>query len=73
MNANRRECFRFFISVNSRSLAVQDISGSREIEMARKPQQKKIVETLIHDEATRKNIPTAECQSVMNKQTQPHG
>ncbi len=31
---------------------------------------KKSIETLTHDEATRKNIPTAECQSVMNKQTQ---
>ncbi len=31
----------------------------------RKPKTKKVVETIIHDEASRKNIPTAEYQSVM--------
>jgi adenine-specific DNA-methyltransferase len=31
---------------------------------------KKIVETLTHDEASRKNIPTAEVQSVMRKDEQ---
>jgi len=31
---------------------------------------KKKVETLIHDEATRKNIPTAEFQSVLQKEAQ---
>ena len=36
--------------------------------MARKPKVGKTVETLIHDEATRKNIPTAEYQSVMQKE-----
>ncbi len=38
--------------------------------MAGKPKQKEIVETLTHDETTRKTIPTAEYQSAMNKQTQ---
>jgi adenine-specific DNA-methyltransferase len=33
--------------------------------MPAKPKPKKIVETLVHDEASRKNIPTAEYQSVM--------
>jgi len=36
--------------------------------MARKPKVAKYVETLVHDEATRKNIPTAEYQSVMQKE-----
>jgi adenine-specific DNA-methyltransferase len=36
--------------------------------MAKKPKAGKTVETLIHDEATRKNIPTAEYQSVMQKE-----
>jgi hypothetical protein len=31
---------------------------------------KKTVETLTHDEASRKNIPTAEYQSVMRKEEQ---
>ncbi len=35
-----------------------------------KKQQKKSIETLVHDEATRKNIPTAEYQSVMYKEDQ---
>ena len=35
--------------------------------MAKKPTSKLSVETLKHDEATRKNIPTAEFQSVMVK------
>ena len=35
-----------------------------------KPQLSKSIETLIHDEATRKNIPTAEYQSVMQKDDQ---
>ena len=35
-----------------------------------KMQNKKTVETLTHDEATRKNIPTAEYQSVMQKNEQ---
>ena len=30
----------------------------------------KTVETITHDEASRKNIPTAECQSVMRKDEQ---
>jgi adenine-specific DNA-methyltransferase len=33
-----------------------------------KPKAKKSVETLIHDESTRKNIPTAEYQSVLQKE-----
>src|ERR1700722_149000 len=33
-----------------------------------KPEKKKTVETLIHEEASRKNIPTAEYQSVMQKE-----
>src|SRR5580658_3822609 len=32
-----------------------------------KPEKKKTVETLTHEEASRKNIPTAEFQSVMHK------
>ena len=36
----------------------------------RKPPAKKIVETLRHEEATRKNIPTAEFQSVLQKTEQ---
>ncbi|MCP4408586.1 MAG: DNA methylase, partial [Gammaproteobacteria bacterium] len=38
--------------------------------MARKPKQKKSVETLTHEEASRKNIPTAEYHSVMRKDEQ---
>ncbi len=38
--------------------------------MARKPKAPKTVEALTHDEATRKNIPTAEYQSVMQKDEQ---
>ena len=38
--------------------------------MARKPASKKAVETLKHDEAKRKNIPTAEFQSVLEKEQQ---
>ena len=38
--------------------------------MARKPKQKKQIETLTHEEATRKNIPTAEYQSMMDDNTQ---
>ena len=38
--------------------------------MARKPAVKKAVETLKHDEAKRKNIPTAEFQSVLEKEQQ---
>lgn len=38
--------------------------------MAKKPKTKLIVETLKHDDATRKNIPTAEYQSVMAKNEQ---
>jgi adenine-specific DNA-methyltransferase len=38
--------------------------------MARKPRNPLTVETLKHDEATRKNIPTAEYQSVMQKEEQ---
>jgi adenine-specific DNA-methyltransferase len=30
----------------------------------------KVVETLVHDEATRKNIPTAEYQSVIQKEAE---
>ena len=39
--------------------------------MARRAQThtNKVVETLVHDEATRKNIPTAEYQSVLQKET----
>jgi len=36
--------------------------------MAKKPASKLTVETLKHDDATRKNIPTAEYQSVMQKE-----
>ncbi len=35
-----------------------------------KPENKKTVETLTHEEASRKNIPTAEFQSVMHKEEQ---
>src|SRR5207245_5608274 len=38
--------------------------------MAKKPEKKKTVETLTHEEASRKNIPTAEFQSVMRKEEQ---
>src|SRR5437879_10510081 len=38
--------------------------------MAKKQQSGKTVEALKHDEATRKNIPTAEYQSVMQKHEQ---
>ncbi len=38
--------------------------------MAKSPTAKKIVESLKHDEATRKNIPTAEYQSVLQKEEQ---
>src|SRR5450759_5485900 len=38
--------------------------------MAGKKTTKKTVETLKHDEASRRNIPTAEFQSVMNKDEQ---
>ena len=38
--------------------------------MAKKPTAKLTVETLKHDDATRKNIPTAEYQSVMAKNEQ---
>ncbi len=38
--------------------------------MAKKPNQALTVETLKHDDATRKNIPTAEYQSVMRKEEQ---
>ncbi|MGH8070237.1 MAG: site-specific DNA-methyltransferase, partial [Candidatus Entotheonellia bacterium] len=38
--------------------------------MARKPQNLKTVGTLTHEEARRKNIPTAEYQSVMQKEAQ---
>ena len=38
--------------------------------MARKPKQKKQVETLTHEEATRKNIPTAEYQSVVPEEVE---
>ena len=38
--------------------------------MARKPQNTKTVGTLTHEEARRKNIPTAEYQSVMQKEEQ---
>ena len=38
--------------------------------MAKKNSTGKTVETLKHDEATRKNIPTAEYQSVMQKNEQ---
>ncbi|OQB55662.1 MAG: Modification methylase DpnIIB [Deltaproteobacteria bacterium ADurb.Bin151] len=36
----------------------------------KKKENKKIIETLIHDEAKRKNIPTAEFQSVLQKEAQ---
>lgn len=38
--------------------------------MAKKTHSKRTVETLKHEEATRKNIPTAEYQSVMQKDDQ---
>jgi len=38
--------------------------------MVRKPKQKKQVEALTHEEAKRKNIPTAEYQSVVDEETQ---
>jgi adenine-specific DNA-methyltransferase len=38
--------------------------------MARKPKQNKSVETVTHEEASRKNIPTAEYHSVMQKDEQ---
>ena len=36
--------------------------------MAKKNTSKKIIETIKHEDASRKNIPTAEYQSVMNKE-----
>ena len=36
----------------------------------RKPKQPKTIATLKHDEASRKNIPTAEYQAVMRKEEQ---
>ena len=41
--------------------------------MAKKQPTNKTVEALKHDEATRKNIPTAEYQSVMQKNEQDPG
>ncbi len=38
--------------------------------MARKPKQKKQIEALVHDEATRRNIPTAEYQSVVPEEVE---
>lgn len=38
--------------------------------MARKPKQKKTIATLTHEEASRKNIPTAEYQSMLQKDDQ---
>jgi adenine-specific DNA-methyltransferase len=38
--------------------------------MAKKPQSKRTVETLTHEKARRKNIPTAEYQSVLQKEEQ---
>ena len=38
--------------------------------MARRPQNPKTVETLTHEKARRKNIPTAEYQSVLQKEAQ---
>ena len=38
--------------------------------MAKKPAAQKSVEALKHDEAKRKNIPTAEFQSVLEKEQQ---
>src|SRR5690554_5164954 len=38
--------------------------------MAKKPKTPKSVETLTHEEAKRKNIPTAEFQSVLEKEQQ---
>ena len=38
--------------------------------MARKPKKPRQVRTLTHGEASRKNIPTAEYQSVMAKEDQ---
>src|SRR5919108_609785 len=38
--------------------------------MARRPQNPRTVETLTHEKARRKNIPTAEYQSVMQKEAQ---
>src|SRR5215203_6262298 len=38
--------------------------------MSRKPRPRKTVETLKHEEATRINIPTAEYQSIMDREQQ---
>src|SRR6266566_10085876 len=38
--------------------------------MARRPQNPRTVETLTHEQARRKNIPTAEYQSVMQKEAE---
>jgi adenine-specific DNA-methyltransferase len=38
--------------------------------MARRPKTRKSVETLRHEEASRRNIPTAEYQSIMDKDQQ---
>src|SRR5664280_1801162 len=46
---------------------LQSLHGLRELSMAKKTQSKSI-ETLKHDEATRKNIPTAEHQSVLKQE-----
>src|SRR3989441_10336619 len=40
------------------------------LKSSKKQQTRKSVETLMHDEASRKNIPTAEYQSVMQKEEQ---
>ena len=44
------------------------MTGIRHNDMAKKPTTPKSVEALKHDEATRKNIPTAEYQSVMQQE-----
>ena len=52
-----------------RRFAPDTLSGP-ENGMAKKTDSKLTVETLTHEEATRKNIPTAEYQSVMQKDDQ---
>src|ERR1700678_752078 len=60
----------------SRSHRLQSLHGltksdfPQDIDMAKSPTPKKTVETLKHDEAKRRNIPTAEYQSVLQKEQQ---
>ena len=60
----RDEFNKMIESVTAHRRAATGVKGER-WQRRRKPKPKKIVETLTHEEASRKNIPTAEYQSVM--------